>query len=277
MRRLIDFACCGETLLGTLDMPSGSSARTGLLIVSGGNEIRIGAHRGMALLADRLASGGFPVFRFDRRGIGDSGGTNGGFETSGPDIAAAAACFRNAAQVDRILGFGNCDAASALMLFHRDAGIDGLVLANPWAVMPRDDLPPPAAIRARYAARLRDPKAWVRLLRGGVDLGKLVRGLARISRARADGPEGNILAARLAAALSTSTVPTTLLLATRDNSAIAFADILGCPAFAAVRERLRCERLDSASHSFAGPDDGEWLHARLIAALASLDRMPARD
>lgn len=276
MRQLIGFACCDAPLLGTLDMPPGASARTGLLIVSGGNEIRIGAHRGMALLADRIASGGFPVFRFDRRGIGDSGGINGGFETSGPDIAAAAACFRNTARVDRILGFGNCDAASALMLFHRDAGLDGLVLANPWAVMPRDDLPPPAAIRARYAARLRDPKAWVRLLRGGVDLGKLARGLARISRARTGGAGGNMLADRLAAALSASTVPTTLLLATRDNSAIAFADILGSPAFAAIRDRLRCERLDSASHSFAGPEDGEWLHARLIAALGALEGTAVR-
>ena len=44
MRRLIEFPCAGETLFGTLDEAPGS---TGLLIVSGGNEIRIGAHRGM--------------------------------------------------------------------------------------------------------------------------------------------------------------------------------------------------------------------------------------
>ena len=52
MRRLIAFPCAGETLLGTLDEAYG---KTGLLIVSGGNEIRIGAHRGMALLAQRLS------------------------------------------------------------------------------------------------------------------------------------------------------------------------------------------------------------------------------
>ena len=43
----------GDTLFGTLDKAPG---KTGLLIVSGGNEIRIGAHRGMALLAQRLAA-----------------------------------------------------------------------------------------------------------------------------------------------------------------------------------------------------------------------------
>jgi hypothetical protein len=64
MRTVTAFACAGETLVGTLDTATGE---TGLLIVSGGNEIRIGAHRGMALLAQRLAARGVPVFRFDRR------------------------------------------------------------------------------------------------------------------------------------------------------------------------------------------------------------------
>src|SRR3546814_5070051 len=66
---------------------------TGLLIVSGGNELRSGAHRGMAKLAARLSRDGFPVFRFDRRGVGDSEGENGGFLSSGPDIAEEVAAF----------------------------------------------------------------------------------------------------------------------------------------------------------------------------------------
>ncbi|WP_443018676.1 hypothetical protein [Sphingomonas sp. 7/4-4] len=94
MRKLIEFPCAGETLFGTLDEAPGT---TGLLIVSGGNEIRVGAHRGMALLAGRLAEAGHPVFRFDRRGVGDSSGENHGFESSPDDIAAAAAAFRQAA------------------------------------------------------------------------------------------------------------------------------------------------------------------------------------
>ena len=52
MRELVWFPCEGDTLVGTLDDASGS---TGLLIVSGGNEIRCGAHRGMASLAGALA------------------------------------------------------------------------------------------------------------------------------------------------------------------------------------------------------------------------------
>ncbi|WP_430634646.1 hypothetical protein [Sphingomonas hankookensis] len=140
MRRLVSFPCAGETLAGTLD---GAPGTTGLLIVSGGNELRIGAHRGMAMLAAAIAAAGHPVLRFDRRGIGDSTGSNGGFLSSGPDIAAAAAALRDHAGVTRMVAFGNCDAATALALFHGPAGIDRLVLANPWIVEPSGDLPPP--------------------------------------------------------------------------------------------------------------------------------------
>ncbi|MGE2778108.1 hypothetical protein ACQHM9_27125, partial [Escherichia coli] len=84
----------GESLVATLDEADGS---TGLLIVSGGNEIRSGAHRGMAMLAHRLAAAGIPVFRYDRRGVGDSTGDNKGFLSAEPDLIAAVAAFRRAA------------------------------------------------------------------------------------------------------------------------------------------------------------------------------------
>ena len=144
MRGIVSFPCEGETLLGTLDAADGS---TGVLIVSGGNEVRAGAHRAMAMLAEQLALRDVPVFRFDRRGVGDSGGENGGWESSAPDITAAAAAFRaEQPQLRRVVGFGNCDAATALALFGRAAGVEALVLANPWAG-DDDPLPPPAAIR----------------------------------------------------------------------------------------------------------------------------------
>ena len=37
--------------------------------------------------------------------------------------------------------------------------------------------PPPAAIRARYLEKLKNPREIARLLGGGVDLGKLWRGM----------------------------------------------------------------------------------------------------
>lgn len=248
MRSLTSFTCAGETLAGTFDAAPGA---TGLLIVSGGNEVRIGAHRGMALLAQRVAAAGYPVFRYDRRGIGDSTGANGGFESSGPDIAAAVAHFRALQpNVTRLVGFGNCDAATALALFGHAAGIDDFVLANPWTVEGESDLPPPAAIRARYTAKLKDPREWWRLAAGGVDLRKLLRGLRRSGGGTATG-----LAERLRAAMP---IGATVLTAKGDNTAVAFR--------AALSDVPVIER-DTDSHSFARPGDADWLFERIMEKL----------
>lgn len=253
VRRLIAFACAGDTLVGTLDEAAGA---TGVLIVSGGNEIRCGAHRGQAALAARLAAAGVPAFRFDRRGIGDSTGINRGYAESADDIAAAAAAFR-AAGVRRIVGFGNCDAATALALFHAAAGIDALVLSNPWVGGSDDGLPQAAAIRARYAERLRDPAEWRRLLTGGVNLRKLARGLLKSAA-----PRDASLAEQMAASLAG--VPTTILLAARDNTAVAFGDAW---ARAKAKPPIPLDYLASASHSYASEADADWLFERLLAAV----------
>ena len=148
MRGPVEFVCEGDTLFGTLDAAPGD---TGLLIVSGGNEIRAGAWAGQALLAARIAAAGHPVLRFDRRGVGDSAGVNRGYRESRADIAAALAAFRAASpDLRRVVAFGNCDAASALMLFGGNLDIDALVLANPWTVEGEDDAAQaPAALRRR--------------------------------------------------------------------------------------------------------------------------------
>jgi exosortase A-associated hydrolase 1 len=260
MRRLIAFPCEGDTLAGTLDEADGA---TGLLIVSGGSEIRIGAHRGMALLAQRIAAAGHPVLRYDRRGIGDSTGHDRGFDDSAADIAAAVAAFRREApHVARIVAFGNCDAASALALHGH--GVDAYALANPWVIEPTDELPPAGAIRQRYAERLRDPRAWLRLVSGGVDLRKLARGLRKASRAP-DAPAG--LAARIAAVLDAKDAPVAILLARRDNTAIAFAQVWATESFAPLHQRLTLDQCETDSHSFHRPADKAWLEERLLAAL----------
>ncbi|HEX4693946.1 hydrolase 1, exosortase A system-associated [Sphingomonas sp.] len=254
MRELIAFPCEGETLAGTLD---GADGATGLLIVSGGNEIRCGAHRGMALLAADLAAGGVPVLRFDRRGIGDSEGSNRGWEHSSPDIAAAAQAFRTLApNVRRITGFGNCDAATALAMFHRTAGIDSLVLANPWVGDEGDNLPPADAIRSLYAGRAKDPRQWLRLATGGINISKAIKGLRKASAAPRE--VGNQIAERMAAALADT--PHRFLLANRDNTAIRFAG-----AWPHGGDKRECA---TDSHSFARAGDAEWLASQLREALA---------
>jgi len=242
MRRALSFPCEGAALAATVDDAPGTA---GLLIVSGGNEIRAGAHRGMAELAATVAAGGSPVFRFDRRGVGDSEGENRGFRFGGPDIVAALNAFRHECpQLRRVVAFGNCDAATALAL--HGIAIDARVLANPWVIPSSGEMPPPAAIKDRYVRRLRDPEAWKALLTGKIDMGKLAKGLGRLAAAKPALPDS--LADKTVRALEASSIPTTILLATRDATAIAFADVWRNDPAIAV------ERIDSASHGFAEPE-----------------------
>lgn len=261
-RRHLQFACDAATLVGTLDVASASGG-TGLLLVSGGNELRSGAWCGQAQLAARLAQAGFPVFRYDRRGVGDSEGENPTFRHSAPDIAAALAAFRAAApHLSRVVAFGNCDAAAALMLFAHGLGIDGLVLANPWTI-DGEEAPqamPASAIRSRYLAKLANPREVWRLLTGGVNLAKLARGLRGAARSNAPAPAG--LVAEMRQGLATFAGPATILLASGDRTAQMFGEC-----WDAADPRI--ERIDSASHSFSDEAAREWLYARLVDSLRS--------
>ncbi|QPT08288.1 hydrolase 1, exosortase A system-associated [Sphingomonas paucimobilis] len=242
MRRLISFPCEDATLVGTLDE---GSSDTGLLIVSGGNEPRMGAHRGQAMLAARIAARGYSVFRFDRRGVGDSEGMNGGWESSGPDIAAALDAFAEAASLARVIGFGNCDAAAALAMFGQEAGCGGLLLSNPWLADEPDALPPAAAIRRHYARKLVDPGEWLRLAKGAVDLGKLRQGLTKIAA-----PPGPLdeTAAPLLHAIEAWGPDAAIIVARGDATGVTFRA-------AARGHDLAMETIATDSHSYADAMD----------------------
>ena len=260
MSRLhLQFGCGDHKLAGTLDTAPGTS---GLLIVTGGNELRSGAFSGQALLAQQVARAGFPVFRFDRRGIGDSEGENRGFRKSKKDMHAAIDAFRAIApQVDRVVGFGNCDAASALMLAS-GSGCDALVLSNPWTIeddASGSDLPPPDAIRSRYLDKLRNPAELKRLVTGGVDLRKLARGLAS-SVAPASKPTG--LADEMREGLEAFDGEVRILLAGADRTAQLFEH-------AWDKADARIARCEGASHAYVEPDARKWLLEQILAALRS--------
>ncbi len=257
MRRHFQFPCSGEQLSGTVDE---AISPVGLLIVSGGNEVRAGAFGGQAQLAAKIAASGFPVMRFDRRGVGDSTGENGGYRTSGPDIAAALEAFRaEASGLSRVVAFGNCDAATALAL-RSGAGCAGLIMANPWTFSDNevsDALPPPAAIRSRYVSKLCDPKEWGRLLRGNVDLGKLTRGL---KGAVASESAPSSLAEEIAQSLSKFDGEVQILLAARDRTAQAFSA-------AWPKDDPRISALADADHAFSSDAARAWLFDAILGAL----------
>ena len=253
-RRLLTFPCEGATLFGSLDDAAGA---TGLLIVTGGNEVRAGAWNGQAQMAARIAAEGFPVFRFDRRGVGESEGVNGGFRSSAADIAAALAAFRAACpQVSRVVGLGNCDGASALMLA-QGAGMDALVLSNPWTIEGDETAEAPEVIRDHYRRRLSDPRALLRLVTGKVSFASLFRSLRNALRKP---PEPTTLAQDMAAGLAGFGGEVRLLLAGRDRTAIAFR-----AAWAKGDTRIRtCE---NATHSFVEGEARDWYLAQVLEVL----------
>ncbi len=262
MRRWLSIPCEGEWLGAVLDDGGGP---LGVLMVSGGSELACGAHGGMAAVAAALAERGAGVLRFDRKGVGDSTGEDSGFLDSAPDIAAALTTLRaECPQVTRVVATGNCDAACALLL--AEAQVDALVLTNVWLDReePEGDaptLPPAAAIRRRYLARLASPREWWRLASGGVDLAKLGRGL----RAAAGSEAPTALSDRLTTALAAIDAPVTVLLADGDATAIGFADALERAPLKSASTRLDVRPYPSRSHSFAETADREALVEAILS------------
>ncbi len=259
LRRILTITCESEKMLATCDGPP--NAAIGWLFVVGGTQTRVGPHRLYERLATRLSDAGQAVLRFDRRGVGDSTGEDPDYFGSHADIAAAWRALRNEfPNLHQVFGFGLCDGASALALHGRGAELDGAVLANPWVVEPQDDLPPAAAIRGHYRRRLLDPGAWRRLLTGGVDFGKLARGITHC-RARED----DQLVQRFAAGLPDAPQ---IVLAEGDGTAQAFAAAWRDLA-ANTRPAASILRIPTSSHSFADPPAFEALAGALLAYSAA--------
>lgn len=261
MRRLLTFECERAQLGATLDEAEGA---TGFLMVTGGSQTRIGSHRLYERLATAMATRGSPCFRFDRRGVGDSGGEDPGYRGSAADLAAAAVAFRaEQPQLERVIGIGLCDGATALALFGAETGIEEAVLINPWLVEAEAGAPPPAAIRRHYREQLVSIKGWKRLLGGSVSYRKLLKGIMK-----AAGPiEGSELAAEVARSLRRGGMSASLVLATGDATAIATAREVRTRAFHGLIGR--CEEIDTDSHTFAKPGDLEALVAAVLRVVST--------
>ena len=262
MRRLLTFTCEGAELGATLDAGAGE---TGLVLVTGGSQTRVGSHRMYERLAIALAMRGITCLRFDRRGVGDSAGEDPGFRGSGPDLAAAAALLRaECPTLQHVHGFGLCDGATAIALFGDQAGLDGLILVNPWLVEAEAGEPAPAAIRHHYRQQLSSLAGWKKILSGAVDYRKLFRGIMKISGHQ---PISS-LARETADSLSRHRLSVQLILATGDATAIAAENELESPHLRRLANDP--QRIDTDSHTFARPGDEAALVEAVLHALGRL-------
>lgn len=181
----VTFDCGDARLCGILHLPAEQVSATGVLVITGGPQYRIGSHRQFVQLGATLAQRGFACMRFDHRGSGDSDGEVQPFDQLDDDIRAAVDCFkREVPAVTRVVLWGLCDAASAALIYaHTDPRIAGLVLLNPWVRQQQTQAQ--THLRNWYRDRLTNRDFWKRLATGQVYVLRSLRGLL-----------GNLLAAR---------------------------------------------------------------------------------
>ncbi|HKY02034.1 MAG TPA: hydrolase 1, exosortase A system-associated [Burkholderiales bacterium] len=273
----LNFSCEGETLFGILSVPDHPLSRAVVLIV-GGPQYRVGSHRQFVQFARTLSAAGFPVLRFDYRGMGDSGGAKRPFENIDADIRAAIDALQAACpQAQEIVLWGLCDAASAACMYAAlDKRVKGLVLLNPW--VRNTSSYARTQVKHYYGARLFDRTFWTKLLRGEV---ALVRALIESSRtflravmSRSRPSSRATFQARMLEGLRDFSGPLLLLMSGRDLTAREFDGLIAeNDAWRNVLHGSRCLRsdLNEADHTFSSDAWKKEIENRCIAWLQSLN------
>lgn len=263
-------------MLGIVSQPAAGqpTSDTGVVIVVGGAQYRVGSHRQFILLARHLAAHGHPVLRFDFPGMGDSPGEWVGFEDTAPHIEAAIDAFqRECPGVQRVVLWGLCDGASASLLYlhtTQDPRVAGLALLNPWvrseAGLAR------AQVKHYYRQRLLEPAFWRKLFAGGVGW-QALRALAAQLRTMQSrpAPAAASFQERMARAWRAFPGPILLLLSERDLTAQEFQDTLQDPVAWARNRPPTQVHLQGADHTCSQPPSLAQNEAAVLSWLQQLN------
>jgi dienelactone hydrolase len=155
----------GETgsLLGILSEPEPATARPTVLLLNAGLVNRVGPFRMNVDLARRLAAAGFPAFRLDISGLGDSGPRPGELELQDRALIDAQEAMDFLAQrtgARRFIAAGLCAGAlHAHGIAVSDPRVVGAVLLDGYAY------PSLRFLLRRYGPRLASPSAIFRFAR----------------------------------------------------------------------------------------------------------------
>jgi len=262
--RALSFRCGPDSLIGILHEPSPATARTGVLIIVGGPQYRVGSHRQFVLMARSLAERGCPVMRFDYRGMGDSDGAVRTFDEVSADIRAAIDAFLAAQPgLSGVVLWGLCDGASAALIYGgNDARVKGVIIANPWVRTAASEAR--TYLKHYYLQRLMQGSFWRKLLTGGVAHVEALRSFASNLRSSLNGAGrvsndgAPVFQERMASALRSFPGAVLLILSGEDLTAKDVEEIQSSA------DRLALQRaVEDAERGIAA---GEWVEHDEISA-----------
>ena len=286
----------GGRLFGVLSNPvTPPRARRGLLLLNAGAIHHVGPNRLYVTLARRWAARGHAVLRLDIAGIGDSRAWPGEPEnvvyaaSAIEDVTRALADLRRQPGVVDVQALGLCSGGyHAFKAAVAGVPMDGVLLMNPLTFFFKPEEHSEdgeAAVTGetwRYLRRLRDPEAWRKVLRAGVDPRVPARTLARFVAKRLRGRVQEL--ARRAGLGVGDNLARELTMVTRRSTALRFVfskgdpglDLLtvhGGPTVEELRRtgRLGIDVIDATNHTFTPL----WSQCALTATLAAhFDPLP---
>jgi len=282
VERPVLFACGADQLVGIVTQPQQSTATSGvgIVIVVGGPQYRVGAHRQFVQLARALAAAGHAVLRFDVRGMGDSTGAQRSFEALDDDIdAAVQALHRAVPGLRRLVLWGLCDGASAALIYCarvQNGGIAALCLVNPWLRSTQSLAK--THVKHYYRQRLAQRDFWMKLISGGVAV-KALRELWRNVRlsVNASGPASSNPVADFRTVMARGWLgfggPFLLIISNDDYTAREFTESCSTdPAWRGALQMPNLERADlpGADHTFSARVHRTVMEQTLIRWLAKL-------
>ena len=138
MEEPVLFRCNHKRLYGILHLPDAMvNPSTVVIIVTGGPQVRTGAHRLYVQLSRFLCEHNWPSLRFDYEGMGDSEQDFVGFQYTEPSIAAAMKFLQCKFKIKlNFIFWSLCDGATATALYaatHQEY-ISGMILCNPLVI-----------------------------------------------------------------------------------------------------------------------------------------------
>ena len=181
MEEPVCFSCRDKRLFGILHLPDGIPAPSIIvLIVTGGPQVRAGAHRLYVNLSRFLCENNWPSLRFDYEGMGDSEGDFVGFQYAVPSINAAMNFLHNRFNTEvKFILWSLCDGATAAALYaptHQEH-INGMVLCNPLTIT--DEGLARSTLKHYYVKRIFDKEFLHKLAAFKLDLRCTLKGLWR--------------------------------------------------------------------------------------------------